>query len=146
MAIEQVETLIIGGGQAGLAMSHMLRQRGQPHLVLERHRIAERWRGERWDGLRFQFPNWSVNLPDFPFLPPDPDGFSTSGEIVDYITAYAAFIATPIRCGVAVTALRCGDVGSGFIAETSDGPIEADNVVVATGPYQRAMMPALLGD
>jgi len=146
MPVEHVHTLIIGGGQAGLAMSHRLKQRGLAHLVLERHRIAERWRSERWDGLRFQFPNWSVTLPDFPFPHADPDGFATSREIADYITAYAAFIAAPIRCGVSVTTLRRGDGGSGFVAETSDGPIEADNVVVATGPYQRAVTPALLGD
>jgi putative flavoprotein involved in K+ transport len=146
MPVEKVQTLIIGGGQAGLAMSHMLRQRGLAHLVLERHRIAERWRSERWDGLRFQFPNWSVKLPDFPFPHADPDGFATSGEIVDFISAYANFIAAPIRCGVAVTALRCRDGGSGFVAETSHGPIEADHVVVATGPYQRPAIPALLRD
>jgi putative flavoprotein involved in K+ transport len=106
MPIEHVQTLVIGGGQAGLAMSHRLKQRGLAHLVLERHRIAERWRSERWDGLRFQFPNWSVNLPDFSFPHADPDGFASAGEIMDYITAYAAFISAPIRCGVSVTTCR----------------------------------------
>src|SRR5882762_3755683 len=142
MPVDEVRTLIIGGGQAGLVMSHRLKQRGLKHLVIERHRIAERWRSERWDGLHFQFPNWSVRLPDFPFPHADPDGFATSGEILDYIDAYAAFVAPPIRCGVAVTALRRRDGVAGFIAETSDGAIEADNVVVATGPYQRPVMPA----
>jgi putative flavoprotein involved in K+ transport len=146
MPLEQVRTLIIGGGQAGLVMSHRLKQRGLKHLVIERHRIAERWRSERWDGLRFQFPNWSVRLPDFPFPHTDPDGFATSREIVDFISAYADFIAAPIRCGVAVTALRRRDGGSGLIAETSDGSNEADNVVVATGPYQSPVLPALLRD
>jgi putative flavoprotein involved in K+ transport len=127
-------------------MSHMLRQRGLAHLVLERHRIAERWRSERWDGLRFQFPDWSVRLPDFPFPHADPDGFATSGEIVDFISAYADFIAAPIRCGVEVTRLRCRDGASGFVAETSHGRIEADHVVVATGPYQRPAIPAPLRD
>jgi putative flavoprotein involved in K+ transport len=146
MPVEQVQTLIIGGGQAGLVMSHRLKQRGQAHLVLERQRIAERWRSERWDGLRFQFPNWAVRLPDFPFPHTDPDGFATSGDILDFISAYAAFVAPPIRCGVAVTSLRCRDGASGFVAEISDGVIEADNVVVATGPYQRPIIPALLRD
>jgi putative flavoprotein involved in K+ transport len=141
---ERIQTLIIGGGQAGLTMSHRLKQRGLAHLVLERHRIAERWRSERWDGLRFQFPNWSVGLPDFPFPHADPDAFATSGDILDYVSAYAAFVAPPIRCGVAVTALRRGDRGSDFVAETSDGPIEAANVVIATGPYQRPILPAAL--
>ena len=142
MPAERIHTLVIGGGQAGLTMSHRLKQRGLPHLVLERHRIAERWRSERWDGLAFQFPNWSVKLPDFPFPHQNPDGFATTREIVAFIDAYAAFVAPPIRCGVAVTKLRRGDA-SVFIAETSDGAIEADHVVVATGPYQRALIPAL---
>jgi putative flavoprotein involved in K+ transport len=142
MPAERIHTLVIGGGQAGLTMSHRLKQRGLPHLVLERHRIAERWRSERWDGLAFQFPNWSVKLPDFLFPHQNPDGFATTREIVAFIDAYATFVAPPIRCGVAVTKLRRGDA-SAFIAETSDGAIEADHVVVATGPYQRALIPAL---
>jgi putative flavoprotein involved in K+ transport len=146
MPVEHVQTLIIGGGQAGLVMSHRLKQRGLAHLVLERHRIAERWRNERWDGLRFQFPNWSVSLPEFSFAHNDPDGFAATGEIVAFIDAYAAFVAPPIRCGVAVTRLCRRDGAPGFVAETSDGVIEADNVVVATGPYQRAIIPDLLRD
>ena len=146
MPAERIQTLIVGGGQAGLAMSHRLGQRGLEHLVLERGRIGERWRSERWDGLKFQFPNWSVRLPDFPFSHADPDGFAGGGEIAAFIAAYAAFIAAPVRCGVNVTALRGRDGASGFVAETSDGTIEADNVVVATGPYQRPRIPHLLRD
>ena len=142
---ERVETLIVGGGQAGLVMSHMLSQRGRPHVLLERHRVADRWRTERWDGLRFQFPNWSVRLPDFPFPHTDPDGFATSAEILDFIGAYADAIAAPVRCGVAVTALQRRGA-SGFTAETTDGVIAASNVVVATGPYQRPVIPPSLKD
>jgi putative flavoprotein involved in K+ transport len=144
MPVEQVETLVIGGGQAGLVMSHRLKQRGLSHLVLERHRIAERWRSERWDGLKFQFPNWSVQLPEFSFPHSDPDAFSGTDAIVDFIDAYAAFVAPPIRCGVEAMRLRRRDGASGFIVETTDGTIAAENVVVATGPYQRAVVPDLL--
>jgi putative flavoprotein involved in K+ transport len=144
MPAERIDTLVIGGGQAGLAMSYRLKQRGVAHLVLERQRIAERWRGERWDGLRFQFPNWSVRLPDFPFPQTEPDAFATSGDIVKFITAFADFAGPPIRCGVEVTRLRRGDGAASFIAETANGTIEAKNVVVATGPYQRALTPDLL--
>jgi putative flavoprotein involved in K+ transport len=144
MPAERVETLVIGGGQAGLAISHHLKRRGLPHLVLERGRIGERWRSERWDGLTFQFPNWSVRLPDFPFGHDDPDGFADLGTIVDFIDAYAAFVAPPIRCGVEVT--RLSQDGASFLADTSQGKIEANNVVVATGPYQRAILPDLLRD
>src|SRR5450631_4351583 len=115
MPAERIQTLIVGGGQAGLAMSHRLGQRGLAHLVLERGRIGERWRSERWDGLKFQFPNWSVRLPDFPFSHADPDGFAGGGEIAEFIAAYAAFIAAPVRCGVNVTALRRRDGASGFV-------------------------------
>ncbi len=145
MPLEHVETLIVGGGQAGLAMSHMLRRRGRPHLVVERGRIAERWRTERWVGLRFQFPNWSVRLPYFPFTHPEPDGFASAAEILDYLTAYAAFVAPPIRYGCAVTRLRRSKQGAGLVAETPSGDIEAQNVVIATGPYQRPVVPRLSG-
>lgn len=144
MAMERTQTVIVGGGQAGLVMSHMLARRGCPHLVLEQGRIGERWRSGRWDGLRFQFPNWSVRLPDFPFAHGDPEGFATGAEIVDFLDAYAAFVKAPVRCGVTVTRLgRAGD-RTGFVLETSAGPLAADNVVVATGPYQRPVVPDLL--
>jgi putative flavoprotein involved in K+ transport len=146
MALEHVETLIVGGGQAGLTMSHMLSRRGSPHVVLERGRIAERWRSERWDGLRFQFPNWSVRLPDLGFSCEEPDGFATSSEIVAYLEAYAQLVNPPIRCGVAVTGLRSAEGGNGVLAQTSSGLIVARNVVIATGPYQRPVIPRLLAD
>jgi len=145
MPDEKIETLVVGGGQAGLVMSHRLKERGLSHLVLERHRIAERWRSERWDGLKFQFPNWSVRLPDFPFPHSDPDAFAATSDIIKFIEAYAGFVDPPIRCGVAVTRLSRRD-GAGFTAETTDGTIAADNVVVATGPYQRNLVPDLPGD
>jgi putative flavoprotein involved in K+ transport len=143
---ERVETLIIGGGQAGLTMSHMLSKRGRPHLVVERNRVAERWRSERWDGLHFQFPNWSVNLPDFPYADSDPDGFATKQDVLKYLEAYAEFVKPPLRAGVNVTRLRRHPSGNGFIADTPAGLIECNNVVVATGPYQRPKMPELLRD
>src|SRR5579859_8165500 len=92
MPCEQIETLVIGGGQAGLTMSDMLRRRRLHHVVLEQHRIAERWRSERWDGLRFQFPSWSIRLPDFAFNQNDPEAFPSASEIADYLSSYAEFI------------------------------------------------------
>jgi putative flavoprotein involved in K+ transport len=85
-------------------------------------------------------------LPDFPFPHSDPDAFATSREILDYITAYANFVAPPLRCGVEVTRLRSRDNDPGFVVETSDGVIEADNIVVATGPYQRPVIPDVRRD
>ena len=146
MPVERVETLVIGGGQAGLAMSYRLKQRGLNHLVLERHRIAERWRSERWDGLKFQFPNWSVRVAGLPLsATAEPDAFATAADIVRFHRRLCGFRqAPPIRCGVEVTRLQRRGGGPGFIAETANGSIEAKNVVVATGPYQRALMPDLL--
>lgn len=144
MPVEKVETLIVGGGQAGLMMSAQLRRRGLPHLILERHRVAERWRSERWDALHANGPAWHDRFPGFPIAGVDPDGFATRDQMVDYFTAYAAHIAAPIRCGVVVTALRRTPDGTGFHAETSAGPIEAANVVAATGPFQRGVIPAMV--
>jgi putative flavoprotein involved in K+ transport len=144
VSVEKVETLIVGGGQAGLAMSEQLSKRGLSHLVVERHRIAERWRTERWDGLHANGPAWHDKLPSLSIAGVDPDGFATREQMVDYFAAYAERIAAPIRCGVAVTALSKKADGTGFRAETSAGAIEAANVVTATGPFQRPLIPAIV--
>jgi putative flavoprotein involved in K+ transport len=141
VSVEKVETLIVGGGQAGLAMSEQLSKRHQPHLVVERHRIAERWRSERWDGLHANGPAWHDRLPGLPIAGVGPDDFATRDQMVDYLVAYSERIAAPVRCGVAVTALHKQSGGIGFRAETSNGVIEANNVVAATGPFQRPVIP-----
>src|SRR3984957_6237694 len=132
MSITTVETLIIGGGQAGLAMSEHLSKRGVRHLILERYRIAERWRSERWDSLVANGPAWHDRFPGMTFSGIDPDSFATKEQIVDYFVAYAQQIAAPLRCGVEVKSLHTSPQGAGFRAETSHGCIEATNVVIAT--------------
>lgn len=144
MSDENVDTLIVGGGQAGLAMSEQLSKRGLPHLVVERYRIVERWRTERWDGLHANGPAWSSCIPGFPFHGVEPDGFPTRDEIVDYFTAYAEAIAAPVRCGVAVTRLCRQDTGAGFRAQTSEGVLAANNVIAATGPFQLPVYPRII--
>ncbi len=144
MSVEKVETLIVGGGQAGLAMSEQLSKRSLSHLVVERHRIAERWRSERWDGLHANGPAWHDRLPGLLIAGVDPDGFATRDQMVDYFVSYAERIGAPVRCGVAVTALHKKTGGTGFRAETSEGVIEATNVVAATGPFQRSIIPAFV--
>ena len=143
MSIEKVKTLIVGGGQAGLAMSEHLSGLGEPHLILERHRIAERWRSERWDSLVANGPAWHDRFPTREFSV-DPDSFPAAREIVNYFVGHAERIKAPIRCGVEVTALERKTDGSGFRAETSAGVIEAANVVAATGPFQRPLIPSLV--
>src|ERR1700691_3511152 len=120
VSVEKVETLIVGGGQAGLAISEQLSKRGLSHLVVERHRIAERWRSERWDGLHANGPAWHDRLPAFPIAGVDPDGFATRNQMVDYFVSYAERIAAPVRCGIAVTTLRKKAGGTGFRGEKSD--------------------------
>lgn len=146
MPIETIDTLIIGGGQAGLAMSGQLRNRGVPHLIVERHRIAERWRSERWDSLVANGPAWHDRFPSMAFKGLDPDAFAGKNAIVDYFEEFARAVAAPIRCGVEVKALHASPGGAGFRAETAGGVIEAANVVVATGPFQRPIVPTTVAD
>src|SRR4029077_9270094 len=142
---ERHETVIVGGGHAGLVMSHHLSRRGRAHVVLERGRVAERWRSERWDSLCFQFPNWSLALPGQPYDGPEPDGFASRDEVVRFIDRYREAIAAPVRTGVHVTAVRAAPDRDGFRLETAHGVLDATNVVVATGPYQEPVVPALAG-
>jgi putative flavoprotein involved in K+ transport len=141
---EKVETLIIGGGQAGLAMSEHLGKLNMPHLVVERHRIAERWRSERWDSLVANGPAWHDRFPTQTFDGIDPGSFATKDRIVAYLEAHSRQIKAHVRCGVDVKALHRKPGGKGFSAETTTGVIEADNVVVATGPFQKPVIPAMI--
>jgi putative flavoprotein involved in K+ transport len=142
MAVERVDTLVIGGGQAGIAASEHLSLAGVPHLVVERHRIAERWRTGRWDSLRANGPAWHDRFPNRLFNATAPDEFAPAAEVADYLGAYAEQVKAPIRTGVEVTALRRqGDV---FVAETSHGTIEAMNVIAATGPFQKPVIPEVV--
>ena len=144
MAIEKVDTLIVGGGQAGLAMSGHLSQRGVPHLVLERDRIVEKWRTGRWDSLVANGPAWHDRFPDMTFDDIDPNSFAAKARIVAYFEAYADQINAPIRCGVEVMSAEKQADGTGFRVETSHGVIEATNLVAATGPFQRPLIPAIV--
>lgn len=143
LSIEKVETLVVGGGQAGLAMSEHLSNCGVPHLVLERHRIAERWRSERWDSLVANGPAWHDRFPGMEFSDIDPDAFAPKERVADYFVAYAKKIDAPIRCGVEVKDVQRNVGRPGFRVETSEGVIEATNVVAATGPFQRPVIPAV---
>jgi putative flavoprotein involved in K+ transport len=103
---ERHDTVIVGAGQAGLAMSAVLQRHGREHVVLERRRVAERWRTERWDSLRFQFPNWSLQLPGWQYTGSERDGFAHYTEIVRVIEDYAASACAPVREHAEVVSLR----------------------------------------
>ena len=144
MPIEKVDTLVIGGGQAGLAMSEHLSKCGVSHIILERHRVAEEWRTARWDSLVANGPAWHDRFPSLPFDDLDPNTFVPRDRMVKYFETFADQIAAPIRCGVEVKELRQKADGTGFRAETSAGVIDAANVVAATGPFQRPIIPPVV--
>ena len=138
---ERIETVIIGGGQAGLSMSYHLGQLGREHIVLERGRIAERWRSERWDSLTFQTPSWMMRLPGYAYEGDEPEAFMHRDGVVRFIEEYARRISPPLRCGIRVTGLDLSESGNPRVA-TDHFALEAANVVVATGPYQVPSVPA----
>jgi len=134
------EVVVVGAGPAGLAMSCELSRAGVEHVVLERARVAQTWRG-RWDSFCLVTPNWTLQLPDFPYDGDDPDGFMLRDEVVAYLERYAEAIEAPVHEGVDVTAVR-PRAGGGLTLETSEGSLDAQTVVLATGAYQRAHRPA----
>jgi putative flavoprotein involved in K+ transport len=138
-----IDTLVIGAGQAGVAMSEHLSKLGVPHLVLERDRIAERWRTGRWDSLVANGPVWHDRFPGLEFDDLDPDAFAPKERVADYFEAYAKKFNAPIRTGVEVTRVARRAGRPGFTVETSTGVIEASRVVVATGPFQRPVIPPI---
>lgn len=146
MPIEKIDTLVIGAGQAGVAMSEHLSKNNIPHIVLERHRIAERWRSERWDSLVANGPAWHDRFPGMEFPMTGPDGFPTKEEVAAYFVAYAEKFEAPIRTGVDVTEVIKNKSGPGFRVATSEGVIEASNVIAATGPFQHPLIPTVIPD
>ncbi len=144
MTVEKIEidTLVVGAGQAGVAMSEHLSKLGVPHLVLERDRIAERWRTMRWDSLVANGPAWHDRFPGLEF-DLDEDAFPAKEQVAAYFEAYARTFNAPIRTGVEVKKVRRNANRPGFTVETSQGVIEANRVVAATGPFQRPVIPAI---
>ncbi len=146
MAVERVNTLVVGGGQAGIAMSEHLGKCGIEHLVLERARIAESWRTRRWDSLVANGPAWHDRFPGMEFANLHPDAFAGKEAVADYLVAYAKLIGAPLRTGVAVTSVVKNPGKAGFLVETSEGAIEAENVVAATGPFHTPVIPPIVAE
>lgn len=129
--MNRINTLIIGGGQAGLAMSRCLSDRSVDHVVVERGRVAERWRTERWDSLRLLTPNWQTRLPGFRYAGPEPDGYMAMPQVVALFEGYAQSFAAPVETGT--TVLGVERAGGHFRVQTNRGTWLARNVVIATG-------------
>ena len=139
ISAERIGAVVVGGGQAGLAVSRELGQRGVEHVVLEQERVAQAWR-ERWDSFTLVTPNWTMDLPGSPYGGDDPEGHVERDEIVRYLDDYARTWSIAVREGVRVDALTAGS-SLRFRLATSEGPIEADVVVVCTGAFQRPHRP-----
>ncbi|MBT9385349.1 NAD(P)/FAD-dependent oxidoreductase [Pseudooceanicola sp. CBS1P-1] len=144
MPVETIDTLVIGAGQAGVAMSEHLGRNGTPHIVLEKDRIAESWRTRRWDSLVANGPAWHDRFPNMDFPETPGDGFPPKEEIAAYFEAYAKMVDAPVRTGVEVTAVDPLKGRPGFLVTTSAGAIEAKSVVVATGAFQTPVIPPIV--
>ncbi|MGD6754193.1 flavin-containing monooxygenase [Streptomyces sp. BH105] len=141
---EETEVVVVGAGQAGIAMSEHLGNLGIRHIVLERDRIAERWRTQRWDSLVANGPAWHDRFPNLEFPDVGPDAFATKEQVAEYFERYAEKIDAPVRCGVEVSKVRKHEGRHGFRVETSEGTIDAGFVVAATGPFQRPVIPPIV--
>ena len=137
---QQLEVAVIGGGQAGLSISWYLKQAGIEHRVFEKHRIGHDWRSARWDAFCLVTPNWQCRLPGYPYPGNDPHGFMLKDEIVAYLEGYAASFEPPLLEHTTVFRLRRLPNGV-FELQTDAGIWQAAQVVIATGGYQRPMIP-----
>jgi putative flavoprotein involved in K+ transport len=145
MKSEQFEVVVIGGGQAGLAMSYYLTEQRREHVVLEKDRIVESWRTRRWDSLRLIAPNWSLRLPGYAYDGPDPDGFMGKDEVVERLEGYARSFNAPVREHTPVTSVEHDADGVQFRVNTTNGMYRASQVVIATGALQKTKIPAYAG-
>jgi putative flavoprotein involved in K+ transport len=142
--MRRTDVVIVGGGQAGLAMSRCLSDLRIDHVVLERGQVAERWRSERWDSLRLLTPNWMTRLPGFQYAGPDADGFMTTNELAAFFEGYARSFPAPLETDTSVDAIDT-DVASDdtFLVTTTRGVWHTRTIVLATGYSDRPLVPAI---
>jgi len=141
--MEKVETIIVGGGQAGLSTSYHLKQLGREQVIFEAaEKAGNAWRNDRWDSFTLVTPNWSMQLPGAPYDGNDPDGFLKKDEVVAYFEQYVEKFNLPVQFKTSVLeVVPLGD-GRGYQVKTSGGIYQAKNVVMATGSFQKPKIPA----
>jgi putative flavoprotein involved in K+ transport len=142
MLSHKIDTVVVGGGQAGLAISYFLNREGREHVVLERApAVANAWRNQRWDSFTLVTPNFQVRMPGAEYSGSDPYGFMPLSEVVKYFDSYVERFHLPVHCGVEVFSVET--TGEEYLVRTSEGDYEAANVVIATGLYQTPKIPKL---
>ena len=139
--MRKTDAIIIGAGQAGLAMSYCLGSLGIDHVVLERGNVAERWRSERWDSLRLLTPNWMNRLPGWWYRGDDPDGFLPASELLSFLEAYAKDSGAPVITGSAVISVR--RIPGGYRVVSERGTWNCQCVVIATGHCDVPLVPTM---
>ncbi len=139
--VSTTTTVVIGAGQAGLAMSWCLAERGIDHVVIERGEVANSWKTERWDSLRLLTPNWQSRLPGYGYQGDDPDGYRTMPETIAFIDDYARVISAPVETHTTVTSVSATDTG--YRVATDRGDWQCRTVVLASGACNIARVPAL---
>jgi putative flavoprotein involved in K+ transport len=143
--MNKIDTVVIGAGHAGLAVSRLLTDADREHIVLDRGRVADRWRTERWDSLRLLTPNWMLRLPGQSYDGAEPDGFMGAGDFVQYLEHYAASFDAPVLPGRTVQELA-PEALSGYRVVTDNGTWRARHVIIATGPHGVPHVPPGLTD
>lgn len=143
--MQVTDTVVIGGGQAGLAMSRCLVERSVDHVVLERGQLGQRWRSERWDSLRLLSPNWMARLPHYAYTGDDPNGFMTMPEYIRYLEDYAASFEAPLITDTTVTRVeRLDDTRLRVV--TNRGTWRCRRLVIATGFCDRPRIPSFAAE
>ncbi len=138
--LHEIDTVIVGGGQAGLAISYYLTQEGREHVALERApAVANAWRNQRWDSFTLVTPNFQVRMPGAEYSGDDPYGFMSLAEVIEYFDNYIERFRLSVHCGVEVFSVE--RVGDRYVVRTSEKDYEAGSVVVATGLYQSPKIP-----
>src|SRR5215211_4141060 len=139
--MRHVETIIVGAGQAGLALSRELTRLRRDHVVLERGRVGERWHSERWDSLRLLTPNWMSRLPGWCYRGNDPDGYMLASDVSRYLEGYASSFGAPVESNTVVHAVE--PCAGGYRIATSRGAWQAQAVVIATGHCDVPLIPPM---